>query len=68
MTFARAAAAAARRDRRPAVGLCDLAFELRRDAGRQARAGEDVPRTTGPGLAACRWATPRARGEASLPT
>ena len=24
-------------------------------AGRQARAGENVPRTTGPGLVACRW-------------
>ena len=24
-------------------------------AGRQARAGENVPRTTGPGLGACRW-------------
>ncbi len=23
--------------------------------GRQARAGENVPRTTGPGLVACRW-------------
>jgi hypothetical protein len=24
-------------------------------AGRQARAGENVHRTTGPGLVACRW-------------
>jgi len=24
-------------------------------AGRQARGGENVPRTTGPGLVACRW-------------
>jgi len=24
-------------------------------AGHQARAGENVPRTTGPGLVACRW-------------
>jgi hypothetical protein len=24
-------------------------------AGRQARAGENVQRTTGPGLVACRW-------------
>mgnify|MGYP000229230090 CR=1 FL=1 len=24
-------------------------------AGRQARAGENVPRTAGPGLVACRW-------------
>ena len=24
-------------------------------AGRQARAGENVPLTTGPGLVACRW-------------
>ena len=31
-------------------------------ARRQARAGENVPRTTGPGLAACRWASPRTRG------
>ena len=31
-------------------------------AGRQARAGENVPRTTSPGLVACRWASPRAKG------
>jgi hypothetical protein len=31
-------------------------------ARRQARAGENVPRTTGPGLVACRWASPRTRG------
>ena len=31
-------------------------------AGRQARAGENVPRTARPGLVACRWASPRARG------
>ena len=31
-------------------------------ARRQARAGENVQRTTGPGLVACRWASPRTRG------
>jgi hypothetical protein len=31
-------------------------------ARRQARAGENVLRTTGPGLVACRWASPRTRG------
>ena len=31
-------------------------------AGRQARTGENVPRTTRPGLVACRWASPRPRG------
>jgi len=27
-------------------------------AGRQARAGENVQRTAGPGLVACRWCSP----------
>jgi len=31
-------------------------------ARRQARTGENVQRTTGPGLVACRWASPRTRG------
>jgi hypothetical protein len=31
-------------------------------ASRRARAGENVPRTTGLGLVACRWASPRTRG------
>jgi len=31
-------------------------------AGRQARTGENVPRTTSPGLVACRWASPRPTG------
>ena len=30
--------------------------------GRQARAGENVPRTARRALVACRWASPRARG------
>jgi len=31
-------------------------------ASHQARAGENVQRTTGPGLVACRWASPRPMG------
>src|SRR5881394_3955250 len=31
-------------------------------ASNQARVGENVQRTTGPGLVACRWASPRTRG------
>jgi len=31
-------------------------------ARRQARTGENVPRTARPGLVACRWASPRTRG------
>ena len=31
-------------------------------ASHQPRAGENVQRTTGPGLVACRWASPRTRG------
>jgi hypothetical protein len=31
-------------------------------ANRQARVGENVQRTTDPGLVACRWASPRTRG------
>ena len=45
---------------------CFLMSNVRVEAGptasRQARAGENVPRTTGPGLVACRWASPRTRG------
>ena len=31
-------------------------------AGRQGPVGENVPRTAGRALVACRWASPRARG------
>jgi len=42
---------------RPNVGV-----EAGPTVRRQARAGENVHRTTGPGLVACRWASPRTTG------
>ena len=51
------------------AGIAQVEFvqpNVRVEAGptvrRQARAGENVQRTTGPGLVACRWASPRTRG------
>jgi hypothetical protein len=38
-----------------ATALPNVRAKRATTAGRQARAGENVPRTTGPGLAACRW-------------
>ena len=44
------------------TALPNVRVEAGPTASHQARAGENVPRTTGPGLVACRWASPRTRG------
>ena len=50
------------RKMRNGLGRPNVRVEAGRTVRRQARAGENVPRTTGPGLMACRWAAPRTRG------
>ena len=37
------------------IALPDVRAKRSTMAGRQAWAGKNVPRTTGPGLVACRW-------------
>lgn len=39
----------------PMKGPSNVRAKRATTAGRQARAGENVPRTTSPGLVACRW-------------
>ena len=52
----------AREPARVIIAMTNVRVEAGPTARRQARVGENVQRTTDPGLVACRWASPRTRG------